>query len=251
MNDSMHEIEKLAKDFVERHPGAMKLAYGGDGTIVSLWRDLQEGCALLPLRNYGLCEKHLEFYKSLFASKTFKENMLKKFHFSTLKATCDALPHVDASHSCNALAEFTLANDDPTSALRFNILVNGNPIVQNVIANGVIFATKLGSTGYFKSVARTIFVDGIGIGFICPTYSMPNIVVRRNDSIRFELARKSKMSFTADKICEKVDVDAGWAMNVVDAHEDVTLLGYDHFMCPDCRKNRNSALVNDNYIVAQ
>ena len=102
-----------------------------------------------------------------------EENLsVKQFLFPVLRGS---FKDKGLDNYLDALSEFTAVNADQTAALRFNIKINGKPIVENVIANGVIFATKLGSTGYFKSVARTIFTQGIGVGFIDPTYSVPNL----------------------------------------------------------------------------
>ena len=225
--------------------------YGGDGTLVGEWRKYRVrkgGKCLLPVRNYGLCQKHIEFYTKFFnASEDSEEDLsLKQFLFPVLRGE---FKDRGLDNYLDALAELTVVNADQTAALRFNIKVNDKPIVENVIANGVIFATKLGSTGYFKSVARTIFTQGIGIGFIAPTYSVPNIVVGPADKIQFELARRAKLVVTADKLKQEVEAEAGWTLEAVDACDNVSILGYDHFMCPECRKNRNSTLVNDNYCI--
>lgn len=225
--------------------------YGGDGTLVGEWRKFHArkgGKCLLPVRNYGLCQKHLEFYTKFFTVREDSEENLsvKQFLFPVLRGE---FKDKGLDNYLDALSELTIVNADQTAALRFNIKVNGKPIVENVIANGVILATKLGSTGYFKSVARTIFTKGIGVGFICPTYSVPNIVIGAADRIQFELVRRAKVVVTADKLKQEVDAEAGWTLEVVDACDNVPILGYDHFMCPECRKNRNSTLVNDNYCI--
>lgn len=225
--------------------------YGGDGTLVGEWRKFHArkgGKCLLPVRNYGLCKKHLEFYTKFFTTREDSEEDLsvKQFLFPILRGE---FRDKGLDNYLDALSELTIVNADQTAALRFNIKVNGKPIVENVIANGVILATKLGSTGYFKSVARTIFTKGIGVGFICPTYSVPNIVIGAADRIQFELVRRAKVVVTADKLKQEVDAEAGWTLEVVDACDNVPILGYDHFMCPECRKNRNSTLVNDNYCI--
>ena len=225
--------------------------YGGDGTLVREWRKFHArkgGKCLLPVRNYGLCKKHLEFYTKFFATREDSEEDLsvKQFLFPILRGE---FKDRGIDNYLDFLSELTIVNADQTAALRFNIKVNGKPIVENVIANGVILATKLGSTGYFKSVARTIFTKGIGVGFICPTYSVPNIVVSSSDKIQFELARRAKLAVTADKLKQEVDAEAGWTLEAADACDNVSILGYDYFMCPECRKNRNSTLVNDNYCI--
>lgn len=225
--------------------------YGGDGTLVGEWRKhyaRKGGKCLLPVRNYGLCKKHLEFYTKFFTAREDSEENLsvKQFLFPLLRGS---FKDKGIDNYLDSLSELTIVNADQTAALRFSIKINSKPIVENAIANGVIFATKLGSTGYFKSVARTIFTQGIGVGFINPTYSVPNIVVSSADKIQFELIRRAKLVLTADKLKQEVDAEAGWTLEAVDACDNVSILGYDHFMCPECRKNRNSTLVNDNYCV--
>lgn len=244
---------KLREDIAKFEAANKNVAvlYGGDGTLVGEWRKHRSrkgGKCLLPVRNYGLCQKHLEFYTEFFTTREDSEENLsvKQFLFPVLRGS---FKDKGLDNCLDALSELTIVNADQTAALRFNIKVNGKTVVENVIANGVILATKLGSTGYFKSVARTIFTQGIGVGFICPTYSVPNIVTSPVDKIQFELVRRAKLVVTADKLKQEAGAEAGWILEAADACENVSILGYDHFMCPECRKNRNSTIVNDNYCV--
>ena len=251
MNDRIKEaLDKFAAQSKD-----IAILYGGDGTLVGEWRKFRTrkgGKPILPVRNYGLCQKHQDFYMKFFTTKdedSRKEEediSVKQFLFPVLRGE---FKDKGLDNYLDALSELTIVNADQTTALRFSIKINSKPIVENAIANGVIFATKLGSTGYFKSVARTIFTQGIGVGFINPTYSVPNIVVSSADKIQFELVRRAKLVLTADKLKQEVDAEAGWTLEAVDACDNVSILGYDHFMCPECRKNRNSTLVNDNYCV--
>ena len=251
----MDDRIKEALDKFAAQSKDIAILYGGDGTLVGEWRKYRSrkgGKCLLPVRNYGLCQKHIEFYMKFFTTKdedSGKEEediSVKQFLFPVLRGE---FKDKGLDNYLDALSELTIVNADQTAALRFNIKVNGKPIVENVIANGVILATKLGSTGYFKSVARTIFTQGIGVGFICSTYSVPNIVAAPADKVQFELARKATLVVTADKLKQEVEAEVGWTLEAVDACDNVSILGYDHFMCPECRKNRNSTLVNDNYCI--
>lgn len=251
----MDDRIKEALDKFAAQSKDIAILYGGDGTLVGEWRKFRTrkgGKPILPVRNYGLCQKHQDFYMKFFTTKdedSGKEEediSVKQFLFPVLRGE---FKDKGLDNYLDALSELTIVNADQTAALRFNIKVNGKPIVENVIANGVILATKLGSTGYFKSVARTIFTQGIGVGFICPTYSVPNIVAAPADKVRFELARKATLVVTADKLKQEVEAEVGWTLEAVDACDNVSVLGYDHFMCPECRKNRNSTLVNDNYCI--
>lgn len=225
----------------------IEILYGGDGTLVGEWRKFRTrkggSWRILPIRNYGMCQKHRELYQK-FLTEAEDAVALKRSLFPILRSE---FTDKGMTSFLDALSELTVTSADPTAALRFNIKVNGKPIFENVIANGAIFASKLGCTGYFKSVARTIFAEGIGVGLICPTYSLPNMVLKREDKIEFELARDAEMMLTADKLRQSLTAAAGWSMTVQDACENVPILGYDHFMCPDCRLGRNSTLVNDAY----
>ena len=249
MNDRIKEaLDKFAVQSKD-----IAILYGGDGSLVGEWRKFRtrKGAKpILPIRNYGLCRKHQDFYMKFFTTKDedseAEDIFVKQFLFPVLRG---GFKDKGLDNYLDALSELTIVNADQTAALRFSIKINSKPIVENAIANGVIFATKLGSTGYFKSVARTIFTQGIGVGFINPTYSVPNIVVSSTDKIQFELVRRAKLVLTADKLKQEVDAEAGWTLEAVDACDNVSILGYDHFMCPECRKNRNSTLVNDNYCV--
>jgi len=252
MEDS---LETLIEKFNTREKSAVAL-FGGDGTLVGEWRKhhvRKGGKALLPVRNYGLCPKHLEFYIKFFSCKESAEGeeasdlSVKQFLFPVLRGE---FKNQGLDNYLDALSELTVTSADPTQAVRFTVRINGKPVVENSIANGVIFATRLGSTGYFKSVARTIFIEGVGIGFICPTYSLPNIVARPQDRIEFELLRKAPLVLTADKLKQEIpDAVAGFKLIASSACDNVSVLGYDHFMCPECRKNRNSTLVNDSYCI--
>ena len=248
----MDDRIKEALDKFAAQSKDIAILYGGDGTLVGEWRKFRTrkgGKPILPVRNYGLCQKHQDFYMKFFTAKdedSGEDISVKQFLFPVLRGE---FKDAGLDNYLDALSELTIVNADQTAALRFNIKVNGKTVVENVIANGVILATKLGSTGYFKSVARTIFTQGIGVGFICPTYSVPNIVAAPADKVQFELVRRAKLVVTADKLKQEVEAEVGWTLEAVDACDNVSILGYDHFMCPECRKNRNSTLVNDNYCV--
>lgn len=248
--------------FAAAHANSVLALYGGDGTLAARWHmwDIGGRKALMPVRDYGMCARHREMYETVFSRgdpsllpksrhqilecrfSAGESLMSDAYGDSLMTSLCE--PQEKASE---ALAEFTVVSADPTSALRFNVRVDGKAAMRDVIANGAVFATKLGSTGYFKSVSRTIFSAGIGIGLICPAYPVPNLVVPERSEVRFELARAAKVSVTADKMCMSFSAPEGWAFSVKGSGKEVEILGYSWFMCPDCRRGRNSSYVNDSY----
>ena len=249
MNCLDGSIEDLVAKFQDENKDIITV-FGGDGALVSKWRELEgpkgKHKMLFPVRNYGMCPEHEDIYKKFLAG-TEDAQSLKMSLMPLIEAR---YPGKDVQSSVKALAEVTLVSADPTQAIRFNVKINGHLAAENVIANGVIIATKFGSTGYFKSVARTIFVDGLGVGYICPSYSVPNIVARMDSRIEVELIRRAPIILTADKLKKDLgEVEKGFKLEVCSACENVPVLGYEHFMCPVCRKGRNSTVINDNYFV--
>lgn len=261
--DDNADFENRLNSFAKANVNSVLLLYGGDGTLAARWHMWNIGCRrlLIPVRDYGMCQRHREMYDAVLKANDL--SLLPKSRHQVLECKfsagesllSDAYMDSVMTSRCEptnaakfkALAEFTVVSADPTLALRFNIYVDGKAAMRDVIANGAIFATKLGSTGYFKSVSRTIFSAGIGIGLICPAYPVPNLVVPEGSEIRFELAREAKISVTADKACISSLAPEGWIFDVKGSADVVEILGYSWFMCPECRAGRNSSYVNDSY----
>ena len=218
------------------------IAYGGDGTLLDVARKNEFKKAVFPIRNYGLCDEHKLLLENLLGkTKNCKE--FKQTIHPLLSARFDGKSDV-------AAAEVTVKNKDFTSCMRFDLLVNDNCYMENVICDGVIFATSLGSHGYFKSVTRTIFKDGIGVGLIAPTYGLNNLVLSLTDKIALKLVRNADVVITADKnVHDSIRLDAGSVIEICqETAHNLSLFGYDLFCCPKCRKNRNSTVINDQYL---
>ena len=227
--DKIKDFEKTAKNIA--------ISYGGDGTLLETFHKNPDK-AIIPIRNYGQCDKHKHLLEDVLNGTTKRKCDLK------LKQ-CDILE----CQGEQALSEIQIVSANPTQCLRFNVYVNSEKFMSNVIANGVIASTILGSTGYFKSVARTIFRDGFGLAFICPTYGINNIVLKQTDWINIEFIRDAKATISWDNITKQLDVEKGNIETIRLAPDNAALFGYDIFMCKECRKGRNSTIVNDQYCI--
>ena len=224
------EYEKTAKNIA--------IAYGGDGTILDVIRQTKGDKAIIPIRNYGLCKKHIDYLLSILDGTSDKK----------LKLTlCPFLEY----HFCNGtsknrgIAEVVVKNVDPTCALRFNLYVGEKTYMKNVVADGIILSTAYGSTGYFKSVARCIFnMDAIGIAFIAPTQGINNVVLDSTNRIRVEFIRSADVVVTADKAKDKISVKANDIVEVERVPEQVSIFGLDEFHCQECRTLRHSIVEN-------
>lgn len=234
INEEIAAFEKANKNCV--------VAYGGDGTLLDVARKNEFKKAVFPVRNYGLCDEHKETLEELFGKKQICKEIKQTIH-PLLGIEFNDIRDV-------AAAEVVVKNKDVTSCMRFDLLVNGKTYMENVICDGVIFATSLGSHGYFKSVTRTIFKDGIGVGFICPTYGINNLVLNLTDKIAVRFARETDVVISADKhVYNDLHVLNDNTIDVFqESKNNLSLFGYDVFCCPACRRNRNSTIINDQYL---
>lgn len=231
------EVIRDIKLFESRHKN-MAISYGGDGTLLKTFHENPDKC-IIPIRDYGRCENHKNLLNEIIGVSTSELKYSLKQKLGDL-IECD---------NEKAMSEIQVISADPTQCLRFNVSINNKKFMENVIANGIILSTTIGATGYFKSVARTIFREGYGLGFICPTYGINNVVLKRTDKVDIEFIRSGKAHICWDNLIKEIDIEEGMKKNFRLASEHVSIFGYDIFMCQQCRNNRNSTNVNDKYAV--
>jgi NAD kinase len=240
----MNNIKNKIKEF-ELQCKNVVISYGGDGTLLETFHKNSDK-SIIPIRDYGCCEKHKYLLDEVLnGDKHFKKsNSIFRLKLGDLIETND-----DYFHDIKAMSEAQIISANPTQCLRFDVFVNNKLFMENVIANGFICATTIGSTGYFKSVARTIFREGFGLAFICPTYGINNIILKGTDWIDIKFKRDCEAFISLDNITNKINIQKDDIKTFRLSCDHVSLFGYDMFMCPECRKGRNSTNINDKYIV--
>jgi hypothetical protein len=246
------EIWEQIKNFHLDNP-EYAIAYGGDGTLLKQISFFGMGRKFIPIRNYGCCQKHehrlqkvLDYAKNGKLDKLAEEEGVT-FH-RPLKATfVENIKKEETLHY--AFAEITLKTSDPTSAIRFDVLINGERYLENCISDAVIYSSEMGSHGYFKSVTRTIFrgIDNVGLGFLAPTYGINNLILSGNDKVTIVFKRDCEITATIDKEIFRVHPIIGTKIDLEQIRIPTMFIGYKEFCCYECRKNRNSTIVNDMY----
>jgi hypothetical protein len=229
----IHDI----KSFEKQHKDIV-ISYGGDGTLLKTFHENPDKC-IIPIRDYGRCENHKNLLNEIIGVSKSELKYSLKQKLGDLIECDDEM----------AMSEIQVISADPTQCLRMNVSVNSKRFMDNVIANGIILSTTIGATGYFKSVARTIFREGYGLGFICPTYGINNIVLKPTDWVDIEFIRSGKAHICWDNVIKDIDIEEGMKKTFRLSCNHVSLFGYDIFMCQDCRNNRNSTNINDKYVV--
>ena len=235
--------------FSKLHPKYV-VAYGGDGTVLNVVKD-NPNKSIIPIRNYGLCEKHQQMYDKLLSNDSVLCNNILK---NVDRVQCHYLKWMFKDKTQYGISEVVVKNCDPTSAIRFNLSVNGSYIVKNAIADGLIASTTYGSTGYFKSISRCSFsCGGIGLAFIAPMQNLSTGIYPTESQIVIEFVRNATIIATADKSIEQLCMSNGDAICIQQSTNAVELVGLKDFHCNCCRMlrhaaNENGETIEDLYI---
>lgn len=212
------------------------ICFGGDGTILDVFQKYPNK-SILPIRNYDRCEKHKKI--DITNIKTNYQDII--ICEKTSLFTNEIKKYI-------GLSELIIRNKDISKAMRCLLKINDKIYAKDIIGDGIICCTKLGSTGYFKSITNTIFTSGIGIGFINNTQGMTNLIIDRKSIIEIEILRgdcQYSIDHLVDEIKEGEKITFKFNWNLC-----ASLLNYkDIFMCTDCRNKRHSAYVNTIYSV--
>ncbi len=172
------KIEKIVKKYQAKLD--LIISYGGDGTLLGAERDYP-GIPKLPIRSSSVCQKcrHLDDLDNILSSVS--QHQLKPNQYTKLQTNING-------HKLISLNEFCLKSAKPNTALRFSYTV-GDIATKDIIADGIIVSTSFGSTGYFKSITRTIFFHGIGVAVINPTIPINNIIYPKTSVISITIDR--------------------------------------------------------------
>lgn len=101
---------------------------------------------------------------------------------------------LEAIHPCGkllAVNEIIVRNENPTRALRFKAIVDGEEIESNIIGDGIVVATPFGSTGYYQSVTRSTFSRGIGVAFNNSTEEKKPLAIGDRSELQVEITREN------------------------------------------------------------
>ena len=205
------------------------ISYGGDGTLLDAFQTFPNK-QIIPIRNYRRCKLHDENF-NFFDSNYVNIKPIINLNFK--------------DNNFIGISEMAIRNMNVSKAIRFNIKINDKIYAENIIGDGIICATSLGSSGYFKSITNTIFNDGIGIGFINNTQGMTNLIIDNKSVIEIELIR-GEAQICLDHLCGILNENEKATFKY--SNFGVRLINYKNiFMCPECRNKRHSAYVNTLY----
>ncbi len=167
------EIDTEYPDFV--------ISYGGDGTLLRSEYAYQ-GVPKLFLKNTKIGKlaqnKANEEVISEFASGNY---FIREYN----KIEC----RINNDQTLIGAMEITLHNQDPRSAVRYNVYIDGEGLHHELIGDGVIVCNPLGSTGYYRSITDSYFEVGIGLAFNNSTEQADHVVLSSDRQIEIEITR--------------------------------------------------------------
>lgn len=110
-----------------------------------------------------------------------------------------------------AMGDILIHNKDPHTAIRMKVSLDDKLIQEDeVIGDGLLVSTQLGSTGYYKSITRSYFEsdENIGLAFNNSIDQINHIVLKKEREIKIEITRGVAEVF-ADNQKENWKLDKG------------------------------------------
>ena len=212
-----HEIVRRAPELV--------LSHGGDGSLLRAERWFP-GVPKLPVRvatGQRLCPRHT------------LEAVLRRMADDVLpREELDLLELRVGNTLFLAMNDVVLRNDNPAVAVRFHLVVDGVRSREHT-GDGLVIATPFGSTAYYRSVTRTSFAAGIGVGFNNSTRLTKPLLLDPRSSLVIEVVRGPAV-LVADNDDRAIPLREGHWFAVRRSSRSAVVLGLDALRCQDCRR---------------
>lgn len=221
-------VKQAGLTVVTRAPDAV-LCHGGDGTLLRAEREWP-GVPKIPVRvaaRAGLCPEH-----SLQA-------VLHRFQRGELER--DTLPLLACEIGALrlfAVNDVVLRNESPATAVRLRVSVVGQETGE-VTGDGVVCASPFGSTGYYRSITRAAFAEGLGVAFNNSTEPLPPLHVPPGQAVEIELLRGPAV-LVYDNDPRTLYLREGQRFGVRLSDRQAVVLGLDALRCRRCRKSDGS-----------
>ena len=211
------------------HPSPdLIISYGGDGAMLGA-ELLRPGILKFPIRDREtapLCGRHsLEKQLDLLLEGRLKKSILPK------------LEGKFPGYTGYAVNDVFLHNKNTTSALRYEVMIDGEIYAREVVGDGVGVSTVHGSTAYYRSITHGTFRVGMGVAFSNSTELMNHLVLREDSVVKVRILRGSA-ELVVDNIKAPTPLKEGESVTINMSEKKAVMLALDLFMCPECRKLR-------------
>ncbi|MEX1015088.1 MAG: hypothetical protein WDZ80_08100 [Candidatus Paceibacterota bacterium] len=201
-------------DVVEDNPEVV-IVQGGDGTFMRSESEFP-GVPKLLLKDSRICKlcSHLPNEEVI---KKFLSNDYVEKEIMKIKAKV-------GNESVSGINDVIVHNKDPRHAIRYTVSVNGKRFIdEEVIGDGVVVATPLGSTGYYRSITDSFFQTGIGLAFNNSTEQSDHVVLKEDSIITIEIQRGPALVY-ADNNKKEIILNNGDKVSIVKSDETAKII---------------------------
>lgn len=190
------------------------ISFGGDGTLMGAEYQYPT-IPKLFLKNSKIAK---------LAPKIPNEDVLKKFFAGnyTLIEQMKLSFSIGNKHE-EALNDVVVHNENPRHAIRYIPHVNGNAMYPEVIGDGIVCATPLGSTGYYRSITDSVFETGIGLAFNNSTEQTDHIVLKEDRILTIEITRGPAFCY-ADNQEESYPLKTGDVLTIQKSTQNASMV---------------------------
>lgn len=205
------------------------ITYGGDGALLGAAREFHH-LPILAIRDAATaptCSLH-EAGKVLdrFAAGELKPTVLKKICAETANGTI------------SGINDLFLHNINRTSALRFQVKINGELLGKEVRGDGVCLSTVHGSSAYYRTITGGMFRIGLGLAFSHANAVIDHLVLEESAVVELTIVRGPGLVI-ADNDPRHLELKNGESVTFRQSGETVSIWGLEGFMCGECRKIRH------------
>lgn len=208
--ENTREAEELLSAYKEKlrivseNPEVV-LTYGGDGTLMQAEHSFP-GIPKLYLKNSHVGK--------LAHPEKGNEELLRALAEGKYEMTEHMkLEAESGGKMLLALNDIVIHNENPRHAIRYRIFVDGRQMGGEIIGDGVVLATPLGSTGYYRSITDSSFETGIGLAFNNSTEQSDHVVLAEGREIRMEIVRGPAIAY-ADNQKESIPLPDGGIVTI-------------------------------------
>lgn len=200
---SLLEEHRGAFEVVTKNPDVV-ISYGGDGTLM-----------MAEYEYPGIPKLYLK--KSRLGKLSHNKDNRTLIQY-LVRCKYSIGEHIKLQASAKgktvlALNDIVIHNKDPRHAIRYTLNIDGAPMAGEVIGDGIVVASPLGSTGYYRSITDSYFELGIGLAFNNSTEQSDHAVLNDNRVITLAVTRGPAVCY-ADNQEQFIELEEGDSVRV-------------------------------------
>lgn len=184
--------------FDHQHP-RLVIVFGGDGSLMRAEHDFPHIPKLL-LRASRICK---------LCPQISNEEALRRLADGHYQIREVPKLRIEARGQwLDGMNDVIVHNGDPRHGIRYRTYLDGREMGGEIIGDGIVVATPLGSTGYYRSITDSSFAVGIGLAFNNSTEQADHIVLPDTAEIRLIILRAPAVCY-ADNHRESIELGDG------------------------------------------